>query len=108
MYHRSVIVKRAADAAPVSREKLSTMKTQEMRVDQLKESSGFQRTTIWDHISDLWTVVLYGFRPKNKQCIGYGHSLPVAGWEQGRKPKCSDCGEAISDPDELRRATPRY
>ncbi len=107
MYHRSVIVKRAADAAPVSKEKISTMKAKEQRAHDLKESVGFQRTSIWDHLSDLWTIVLYGLRPKNKQCISYGHSLPASGWVQGRKPKCADCGEAISDPEELRKALPR-
>ena len=107
MYHRSVIMKRAADAAPVSKEKLTSMKAKEQRAVDLKESVGFQRTTIWDHLSDLWTIVLYGLRPKSKMCITYGHTLPMHGWLQGRKPKCADCGDDISDPDELRKALPR-
>jgi len=107
MYHRSVIVKKAADARPVTREMLCVMKEKEHRADQLKESVGFQRTSIWDHVSDLWTLVLHGFRPKSKQCISYGHTLPASGWVQGRKPKCADCGESISDPEQLRRAVPR-
>jgi len=108
MYHRSVIVKKAADARPVTKEMLIVMKQKEQRADQLKESVGFQRTSIWDHVCDLWTLMLYGMRPKSKQCITYGHTLPASGWIEGRKPKCSDCGDPISDPDELRKSLPRW
>lgn len=107
MYHRSVIVKKCADARPVTREMLCVMKDKEQKADQLKESAGFQAISMWNHIADLWTLVVHGFRPKNKQCIGYGHSLPTSGWVQGRKPHCAHCGEVISDPDELRKALPR-
>jgi hypothetical protein len=108
MYHRSVIVKKSADARPVTRELLCVMKEKEQKADNYKESVGFQSTSIWSHIADLWTVLLYGLRPKSKQCITYGHTLPATGWVQGRKPKCADCGEAISDPDDLRRSVPRF
>jgi hypothetical protein len=107
MYHRSVIVKKAADARPVTREMLCVMKEKEQKADQYKESVGFQSISFWSHLADFWTLMLYGLKPKSKQCIAYGHNLPIGGWVQGRKPKCSDCGEAISDPDQLRKSLPR-
>ncbi len=108
MYHRSVIVKKSADARPVTREMLCVMKEKEQKADAIKETVGFQSSSIWSHIADFWTLMVYGLKPKNRQCINYGHTLPAGGWVAGRKPKCSDCGEHISDPDDLRRSLPRF
>lgn len=100
----SRIGRRHPDTAPISKDQITTLKQKVQRVENLET----KRTSVWDHICDAWTYLVYSFKPKSHQCRIYGHTLPSTGWEPGRRPNCGDCGTQIVDFDDLRKAQPRY
>jgi hypothetical protein len=42
----------------------------------------------------------------DSMCKYYGHVIPGKNWE-GYLPKCGDCGAEISNPSQLRKASPQ-
>lgn len=97
--------KRHPEISPaISKDQISTLKQKAMRVEDLDSRN---RVTVWDLVCDLWTQVIYSFKPKSNQCRIYGHTLPSGGWVAGKRPNCGDCGAQINNADELRRAVPR-
>jgi hypothetical protein len=101
----SRIGRRHPDTAPISKDQITTLKQKVQRVENIDNA---RRTTVWDHICDMWTQFTYSFKPKSNQCRIYGHTLPSGGWQAGRRPNCGDCGTQINDADDLRKAQPRY
>ena len=89
---------------PISKDQISTLKRKAMRVEEIDNRN---RATLWDYVCDIWTRIIYSFKPKSHQCRIYGHTLPSSGWIAGRRPNCGDCGVQINDAEELRRAVPR-
>ena len=44
---------------------------------------------------------------KSRACHFYGHVPPAHGYWQGTFPRCQDCGEEITAPDQIRGSTAR-
>lgn len=88
----------------MSKEQISTLKTKSQRAEEI---DGLRRASVWDYLSDLWTMISHSMQPKDRQCNIYGHTMPTTGWTVGRLPKCSDCGTNITHPEDLRKALPK-
>lgn len=100
----SRIGRRHPDTAPISKDQITTLKAKVQRVEEIEKNN---RASIWDYACDIWTQIIYSFKPKSHQCRIYGHTLPTGGWTAGRRPHCGDCGAQINDASDLRKALPR-
>ena len=97
---RTLVSKRAADKITMSSQQIKALKL----ADVVADSQEHATKRFW---LKLWASVQSAFTPRFKKsridCRIDGHRLPFKGWKPGKMPQCADCGQAIEDPNSLRR-----
>lgn len=84
----------------ITRSNLLTLRAAEMKEDNVRKIW----SSVVNEIKSAFSSLFAAKQEKaNSMCKYYGHVIRGNTW-QGYLPKCADCGETISAPDQLRKA----